>query len=256
VVHTSGRRQRAILHEAICVGALVLHNVAINKAIPAPADAAMNMISAAGATLAARRAGYAWQELGLHPNELRRGIVLGSSAGGALASLVAGAARLPAVRDFFYDERVVKPGPHEVLYQAVFRVPIATALAEEVLFRGVMHAILARHRAIVSTQRWTSVLFGVWHVLPTLQTFDGSYARRLVPGRGGPLGAVLIAVAATAAAGGFFSSLRTRANSVVAPAIAHAAISVAAYATGRSVVQRTADLLEDNKASSGDQAST
>jgi membrane protease YdiL (CAAX protease family) len=226
------------MHEAICVGALVLHNIAI-KSIPAPADAAINIISAAGATLAARRAGYAWQELGMHPNELRRGMVLGSAAGGASAALVAGTARLPGARDFFYDERVVEPGPHEVLYQAAFRVPIATALAEEILFRGVMHAILARHRPTASTQRRTSVLFGVWHVLPTLQTFEGSHARRLVPGRGGPQGAVLVAVAVTAAAGGFFSWLRTRANSVVAPVIAHAAISVSAYATGRSVVKRT-----------------
>jgi membrane protease YdiL (CAAX protease family) len=198
----------------------------------------MNIISAGAATLAARRAGYSWQELGLHPKELRGGVMLGIGAGAALAALVAIAGHVPGVRSFFYDERVAEPEPREVLYQAVFRVPIATALTEEILFRSVMHAILARNRSNARSHRWTSVLFGVWHVLPTLRTFPGSYARRLVPGRGGSLGAVLAAVGATTAAGGFFSWLRARSNSVVAPAFAHAAISVSAYATGRSVVKR------------------
>ena len=85
---------------------------------------------------------------------------------------------------------------------------------------------------------WTSLLFGAWHVLPTLDHYQGNPARDLVadPSRGRRL-AVLATSASTTGAGTIFAGLRLRSRSVVAPVLAHAAINMSAYLAGRRLVR-------------------
>ena len=61
------------------------------------------------------------------------------------------------------------------LFTAFVRIPLGTVLFEEIAFRGVLWALLARHLG-----RWwvlgiTSVLFGMWHVLAATH-FGGANA--------------------------------------------------------------------------------
>ena len=119
------------------------------------------------------------------------------------------------------------------------RIPIATALAEEVLFRGALLGLFRQRRSTAAAVLWTSLLFGAWHVLPTIDHYQGNPASDLVddPDRGRRL-AVLATTLSTTGAGGVFAWLRLRSGSVLAPAMAHAAVNVSAYLAGRQVADR------------------
>jgi membrane protease YdiL (CAAX protease family) len=153
-------------------------------------------------------------------------------AGGAVAL----AAALPATGRFFHDRRVSGAGRGEAAYHLTVRIPLATALAEELLFRGVLLALFRQRRSPGAAVAWTSLLFGAWHVLPTIDHYQGNPASDLVadPARGRRL-AVLATTLSTAVAGGAFAWLRLRSRSVLAPILAHAAINVSAYLAGRRV---------------------
>ena len=73
------------------------------------------------------------------------------------------------------------------------RIPVATALSEEIMFRSALHALFARAHSLRTTLTWTSFLFGLWHILPTLDTFEGNPASKIVqnPGRARPMLAAL-----------------------------------------------------------------
>jgi uncharacterized protein len=216
---------------------LALHNVAVHRLLPAPADAALNLATAAGLTAFARRAGCSRGDLGIGAEDVTSGLRVGLRAAAVAGGGVAVGAFLPATRRFFHDRRVLDAGRGEAAYHVTVRIPFATALAEELLFRGVLLGLFRRRRSEATAVLWTSLLFGAWHVLPTIDHYRGNPASDLVadPVRGRRL-AVLATTLSTAGAGVVFAGLRLRSRSVLAPVLAHAAVNVSAYLAGRSVV--------------------
>ena len=113
-----------------------------------------------------------------------------------------------------------------VAYHGLVRIPLATAIAEELLFRSALLGVGLRRgaqwRAIVST----SVLFGLWHVVPALRSHDANpHAAQLADRAGGRSATVVATTAITAMAGAGLAMLRLRSRSVAAPIVAHAAIN-------------------------------
>jgi membrane protease YdiL (CAAX protease family) len=226
--------------EVVGVAVLALHNVAVHRLLPAPADAALNLATAAGLTSFARRAGCSRGDLGIRAEDAKSGLRLGLGAAAVAGGAVTLAAALPATRRFFHDRRVSGVGRGEAAYHLAVRIPLATALAEELLFRGVLLALFRQRRSPATAVLWTSLLFGAWHVLPTIDHYHGNPASDLVadPDRGRRL-AVLATTLSTAAAGGAFAWLRLRSRSVLAPILAHAAVNVSAYLAGRGAASRS-----------------
>jgi uncharacterized protein len=221
------------------VAALALHNVAVHRLLPAPADAALNLVTAFGLTAFAGRAGCTRADLGIDAEDLGSGLRLGLVAAAAAAGAVALGTGLPATRRFFADRRVSGVGRAEAAYHVAVRIPLATALAEELLFRGVLLALFRQRRSPRVAVLWTSLLFGAWHVLPTIDHYRGNPASALVadPGKGRWL-AVSATMLSTTCAGGVFAWLRLRSRSVLAPALAHTAVNASAYLAGRRLVDR------------------
>ena len=174
----------------------------------------------------ARRAGLDWAELGLGPGTWRRGLRWAGAEIGIVAVVLAAGAALPATRAAFRDSRY-----HLDLAQALLTafvlIPVGTVLLEEVAFRGVLWGLFRRLRGTVTATAVSSVLFGVWHVLPSLglaasnQAIGGAVGR----GRSGQDVAVLGTVLFTAAAGVVFCELRRRSGSLLAPAALHWAVN-------------------------------
>jgi membrane protease YdiL (CAAX protease family) len=139
---------------------------------------------------------------------------------------------LPATRKFFSDERVTRTAASAALYDLYIRMPLATAIGEELTFRSALEAILRRRRSSATAWLVSSLIFGVWHILPTidrLHTNPG--ARGMHKGSGvGRFGVVTAVSCATAAAGLVLSSLQRRTGSVFAPIIVHWAINGGAFA--------------------------
>jgi hypothetical protein len=233
--------ERRIPPEAVGVAVLALHNLAVHRLLPAPADAALNLATAAGLTGFARRAGCSRGDLGIRAEDANSGLRTGLGAAAVAAGAVALVATLPRSRRFFADRRVRDVGRGEAVYHVTVRIPLATALAEELLFRGVLLALFRQRRSDAAAVLWTSLLFGAWHVVPTLDHYQGNPASDLIddPGRGRRL-AVLATALSTAGAGVVFSLLRLRSRSLLAPVLAHGAVNVAAYLAGRRLVKRQA----------------
>jgi len=218
---------------------LGLHNLAVHRLLPAPADAALNLATGAGLTALAGRAGCSRADLGIDAADAGRGLGVGLGAAVVAGGVVVAAAALPATRELFRDRRLSGVGRAEAAYQVAVRIPLATALAEELMFRGALLALFRRRRSTAAAVVWTSLLFGAWHVLPTIDDHPGNPAGDLVadPGHRRRL-AVLVTTASTAGAGAGFAWLRLRSGSVLAPALAHAALNASAYLAGRRLLAR------------------
>jgi uncharacterized protein len=229
---------RGVPPEAVGVAVLAVHNVAVHRLLPAPAGAALNLATAAGLTAFARRAGCSRGDLGIDPGDAGNGLRAGLGAAAAAGAAVGLAATLPATRRFFHDRRVSGVGRREAAYHLAVRIPLATALAEELQFRGALLALLRRRRSPATAVLWTSLLFGASHALPTIDHYQGNPVSDLAadPGRGRRL-TVLATALSTASAGGAFAWLRLRSGSVLAPTLAHAALNVSAYLAGRRAVR-------------------
>jgi membrane protease YdiL (CAAX protease family) len=96
-----------------------------------------------------------------------------------------------------------------------------------VIFRGVLLALGQRSRSNTWAVATSSALFGLWHVVPTLESLarnaDGPAGQRVAA-------STAAVVAATAGAGAAFAALRLLSGSVVAPVIAHATLNMVTFA--------------------------
>ncbi len=170
----------------------------------------------------ARLAGLSWAELGLGPGTWRPGLRWAGAVIGIVAVVIAAGAALPATRDAFRDSRY-QLGWADALLTAFVLIPVGTVLLEEVAFRGVLWGLLRRLHGTVAATAVSSILFGVWHVLPSLgltasnQAIGGAIGR----GRTAQEIAVLGTVLFTAASGVVFCELRRRSGSLLAPAALH-----------------------------------
>lgn len=219
-------------------GALTLaYSWIVNRVIPDSWYIPGNAAAAAAFIALGRGTGATWTDMGLRPDRAGRGLRVGLAAAAPIAAVVALGVAVPASRRYFADQRVIGLGAGTVVYDALVRIPLGTAVCEEVIFRGAMLGMLLRRRTPLSAVVVSSLLFGLWHVFPTLDTLHLNPAGALVEGSAlRTTGAVIGTVAATSAAGVGFAWLRLRANSVVAPIVAHAALNVTALLAGRLVV--------------------
>jgi membrane protease YdiL (CAAX protease family) len=190
-------------------------------------------LTAVGLLAFARRRGLSWGDLGL----ARRGWSRGAGYAAVMIVLVAAAyavaAAVPATRLAFLDARY-QSAPGAALVTALFVIPLGTVLLEEVGFRGVLFGLVGRHHGMRWAAGFSSVLFGFWHVLPSLHLNRANPAIAAVVGHGvaAQVLAVAGAVAFTAAAGLLLCELRRRSGSLLASAGLHWAVNALGVLTG------------------------
>jgi uncharacterized protein len=213
------------------------YNVAIGQVTSGIGYVAANTGAAALSVIAARTCGISRADMGVSAGRLGRGIRIGLITALPAAAVVGLGAVVPATRGFFQDERARGGGTRHVLFEILVRIPLGTALPEEVIFRGFLLGLFTQRHSPAAAASMTSILFGLCHVLPTLRTLPLNPAGARV--RGNPkrtAGAVLAAVTSTALAGYGLAWLRFRSGSLAAPAIAHASLNATAYLAARLAV--------------------
>ena len=212
-----GRLGRAI---AVTVAVLVMVNVIDIRV--AHASLVLGPTGAVGLLALARWAGLSWQELGLGAGTWRRGLVWALGAIGAVGAVFAAGAALPLTRDAFRDARY-QLGWAQALLTAFVLIPLGTVLFEEVAFRGVLWGLVRRGRGTLTATIVSSVLFGLWHVLPSLHLSADNQAIGSAVGKGtsGEAISVMGTVLFTGLAGVVFCELRRRSGSLLASAGLH-----------------------------------
>jgi len=212
------------------------YSYVINRVVPQAWYVPANLSAAAGFVALARGLGATWTDIGVRRERLGRGVRVGLAAAVPIAVVVAAGVAVPATRKYFADQRVIGVGAGATVFDVLVRIPIGTAVCEELIFRGALLGVVLRHRTPVTAVVFSSLMFGLWHVFPTLDTLHLNPLGSLVEGSAlRTAEAVAGTVAVTAAAGAGFCWLRLRANSIVAPIIAHGVLNTAAFLGGRLV---------------------
>ena len=206
----------------------------INRVVPSELYVPVNLAAGVAAVAAVHALGAGWRDLGLARDRMLAGLKLGGLTLIPIAAAVGLGLAIPWTRDFFRDTTIVNASTPEALYTILLRIPFGTAMAEELIFRGALLGLfLQRHRPWVAAAL-SSAVFGVWHVLPTLNSLDTN------PGVSATSGSLLLQAAAvafvvlaTGVAGMFFSWLRLRSGSILAPWLTHTGFNAIGYIGSR-----------------------
>jgi membrane protease YdiL (CAAX protease family) len=174
----------------------------------------------------ARWSGLTWTQLGLHRDHYRSGLKWGLGAVALVAVVYLIGVLLPATRTAFLDARY-HLGVGGALFAAFVTIPVSTILLEEVAFRSVLWGMLARHATTWRVLLTSSALFGLWHVLPSVNLATANQGIGDAPRSvGGARAAVAVLVVGgivvfTAVGGVVAGELRRRSGSVLASAGMH-----------------------------------
>ena len=154
-----------------------------------------------------RLAGGTWADAGLGRGSRRRGLRWAAALAGA--TVAAGIVLA-----------VAGVGPEGLAFAALVRVPLGTALLEEVGFRGVVYGLARRLGGVGWATTLSSALFGLWHVLP---------AMTIAAGAGVGVWAVGAAILASAIAGAVLCELRRRSGSLIPCIVVHWCVNALGY---------------------------
>ena len=215
----AGDRGAAVLAGAMVLALAAWNNVVVQRLPDHPASyVPANLAATAVLLVVARAAGLSWDDLGLARRRLAAGARWGAPCVALVAAGYVAALAVPVSRPLLGDARVSELDGGELAHDVLVRIPLGTVVWEEVAFRGVLLAALARVVPVGTAVVLSAVVFGVWHVRPTLSALavndlaDGFLPTAL---------AVVAACLFTAAAGAFMAWLRLRSGSLLAPALLH-----------------------------------
>lgn len=230
---TSGPPSRGGL--VALAAALVAWNATVNLvALGDVAYVVANLALAGALSALARRWGLGREALGWSRSNLARGLRVGVVAMALIGVVVLAAWAVPATRVVLADQRVADLGAAGITYWALVRIPLGTALAEEVVFRSVLLAAVAARAGWRRGVLWSSGVFGLWHIGPSL------VALRVNELTADPLWtavAVAAAVGVTFIGGLGFCALRWWAGHVIAPTLAHVATNVFSLLAAAAVLR-------------------
>ncbi|MEW2417062.1 CPBP family intramembrane glutamic endopeptidase [Streptomyces sp. NPDC046866] len=217
----------------LILAVLVAANLAAHR-WPGPFGLVTAVVVSALLLAVLRWAGGTWADAGLARGTLARGACWALALIGLVAAVYLIGALLPAGRTLFEDRRYAGMGSGELALRVLVLVPVGTVLVEELAFRGVLYGVVCRARGAAWATAVSSLLFGLWHVLPSLGLATAKPALGAVFGASGT-GAVLVVLSAvlfTAAAGVLFCELRRRSGSLLAPMGLHWAVNAFGYLVG------------------------
>jgi membrane protease YdiL (CAAX protease family) len=220
--------------EAAVVAVLVLANLLNNRWAPV-AYVGTSLATTGVLLLLLRAAGLDWADAGLI---LTRGAWWAVPLVVAVAVVFFAGAALPRTRDLFADRRVERIGGRTLAYQTLVRIPLGTVVLEEVAFRGVVYALGWRLLGPVGATAVSAVLFGLWHVLPSLGLVELNRAAGRAFGAR-RVWAVVAAVGATALVGVVLCEIRRRTGSLVPVLALHWATNGLGYLVAYLVARQS-----------------
>jgi uncharacterized protein len=214
------QRFRIYVDIAVVVVVLALTNLVAHFTTPW-ASVATVPAAAVGLLVLLRSRGLGWAELGLGREHWKAGVGYAAAAVALVLTVIAVGALLPWTRPMFMNDHYATVSG--ALIASMVIIPLQTVIPEELAFRGVLHGALNRAWGVRGVAAAGSLLFGLWHVATSLGLTKGNvgFTRLFGGGFVGELAGVLLAVAATAAAGFIFTWLRRRSGSLLAPIALH-----------------------------------
>ena len=228
---------------AVVVGLLILVNIVLNRT-PESLYVPLSILAAGIFLGVGHLVGLTWAELGLGAGTLLSGALWAGLLIALVALVYLIGASIPRTRSLFGDRRAIETRGRSIARRALFDVPYGTVLLEETAFRGVLYALILRRENTLWAIVGTSVLFGLWHILPALPMHDSHDAIRA--GIGTTMRArvitVVLTVIGTGLGGVLFAVLRWSTNSLLPPIGLHWALNGLGLAFAWTIGRRLATL--------------
>ncbi len=211
---------RTYVDIAVVVVVLALTNLIAHFTTPWASFATVPA-AAVGLLVLVRSRGLGWTELGLGREHWKSGAGYALAAVAVVLSVIAIGALLPWTRPMFMNNNYATISG--ALIASMIIIPLQTVIPEELAFRGVLHGALNRAWGFRGVAAAGSLLFGLWHIATSLGLTSSNvgFTRLFGGGLLGTVAGVVLAVAATAAAGFVFTWLRRRSGSLIAPIALH-----------------------------------
>ena len=227
---------------ALVIAILVLFNLLFQRVAPTNQHLLWSIGGTFGLLAIGLLDGNSWTDMGLGWGYLFWGFMwaLASIALVTMGYVVAAAFRRG--RDALHDERVSSLSGPRLMFNALVEVPFGTVLFEEIAFRAVLFAMLARRFGVVPAIIISAILFGLWHILASIGSHEQSAALGSVVGTGkrAAILAVVLSVVTTTIAGVVFALLRIVSGSVIAPMGLHWATNGLGYFFSWSIIRARA----------------
>jgi membrane protease YdiL (CAAX protease family) len=227
--------RRTTLIEALAGAGALTYGLALDRRVPRRFHVPVNLAAGSLAVAFGIGEGVGAAGLGVARGDVRRGVRVGALCAPVIGAVLIGSALHPRTRRFFVDRDAVDATPATARFETLVRIPFGTALPEELLFRGALLGLLLRTRRPRHAVAVSSVLFGLWHVAPTVRKLRESHVTgwAAAPSAAARAGTLAGVVAVTTAAGVALSWLRLGSRSVAAPWIAHSAVNALSYLGAR-----------------------
>lgn len=208
--------------ELFAIMAIMFYGVVLSYALPPKRHFMVNVLCAAAIALFGMIAGLSLEDIGLSPSSAFSSIIPSVGIALIIAAGIYTASFIPRLRKYFKAEPVGKESRKYIAHTIALRIPLSTALLEEVLFRGVLLGLLINTHGEVKALAIASLLFGLWHIFPTVSQLEknGELANNLSTKRHRD-GAIAGVVLATSLAGAFFGVLRLWTGSLLTPWLVH-----------------------------------
>lgn len=215
----------------VVVAALVILNVVNNRLAPQTHYLLWSFGGSVGLLAFGLLDGNTWTDMGLGWQYLIPGLIWAGACIGLVTAVYLVGSAFKRTRTAFHDERMSDLSGSRLMFQALVEVPFGTVLLEEIAFRSVLFSMLARRYGVIWGVIISSLLFGLWHILPSIGTHEQNPALGSVVGGGvrGNILAVALSVLTTTVAGVLFAGLRLVSGSVLAPMGLHWATNGLGY---------------------------
>lgn len=227
-----------LVSEIVFIVAIGVYSVVVTKIIPKKYYSFSNLLIATTAILYGLAIGLSLKQLGLSLTLLKNGLLSGLILSLPIFLIVMFIASSKKFRNHFSETPRKNYNFSTFIYEFLFRIPFGTALSEETIFRSVLLAILLSNHSHTTAIIVSSILFGFWHIFPTLHTIkthdpiiemmDNTRKRNKI--------AVIIAIMSTSLAGLIFALLTYKIGSFTVAWIVHSAINGFATLGGYLVV--------------------
>ena len=169
---------------AVVILALLVLNVVNNRLAPQTHYLLWSFGGSVGLLAMGLLDGNSWTDMGLGVRYLVPGLVWAALCIGGVTVVYLIGSVFKRTRVAFHDERMSDLTGSRVMFQALVEVPFGTVLLEEIAFRAVLFSMLVRRYGLVWGVVGSSVLFGLWHVLPSIGTHEQNPALGSVVGSG------------------------------------------------------------------------
>ncbi len=189
---------------------------ALTRGVEGWAYIAAALATTAGLVVIARHHQLTATDLGLGRSTWITGALWSLGIVVGVGAVIGSAGRHPRTRKLFADDRITDVSGWVTARRALLDIPFGTVLVEEFAFRGVLLALMTQLTSTLTAVIVTSVLFGLWHIGPSLEMHAAHNATS-----GSPIPTIASTVLFTGLSGAGFAALRLFTGSLLPPAALH-----------------------------------